>query len=251
MAVDCMPMASLHHPHHPYNQSSSRRTSFSSNNPYARFASPSRSHAPSRRSCSVSESVRSAPSMWWDGTTEHYPVEPKKRRESQSSVPRRSKSQRIYSRNSMLVNPDIIDQLDNVTSYSYHHEGPYDAVCAERNLDSKHSPLEAVRESNEEALRATPKDKITDCLNSHRPLDGTAFFPPGHTDINGETYDYQEGPNVVRSDYGLGGYMRQTQDRFTDDEIKNDPFYLRPLSNPFSQLKKKLSLRKGKRRGSA
>lgn len=36
--------------------------------------------------------------------------------------------------------------------------------------------------------------------------------------------------------------------RYSDEEIKNDPFYLRPLSNPFSQLKKKLSLRKGKRR---
>lgn len=190
--------------------------------------------------------------MWWDGTAEHYPVEPKRRRDSQSSVPRRSKSQRVYSRNSMLVNPDIIDQLDNVAPFSYHHEGPYDAVCAERNHVSQHSPLEALRESNEEALRATPQDKITDCLNSHRPLDGTAFYPPGHTDINGQTYDYQEGSNVVRSDYGLGGYMRQIGKRYSDEDIKSDPFYLRPLSNPFSQLKKKLSLRRErKRRGTA
>lgn len=210
-------MASIHHPHHPYNRaynaslhrSPSHRTSWGSNNPYARYASSSGSAAPSRRS--VSESAHSVPSTWWDGTAEHHPVEPKRRRASQSSVPRRNKSQRmIYSRNSMLVNPDVIDELDNVNAYLYHHEGPYDAVYAERNHISSRSPLEALRESNEEALRATPKDKITDCINSHRPLDGTAFFPSGHTDINGETYDYQEGSNVVPSDYGLGGYIRQT-----------------------------------------
>jgi hypothetical protein len=121
----------------------------------------------------------------------------------------------------MLVNPDIIDQLDNVTPYSYHHEGPYDAVCAERNHVSQHSPLEALRESNEEALRATPLDKITDCLNSHRPLDGTAFFPPGHTDINGQTYDYQEGSNEVRSDYGLGNFIRLTGKVSTSDNYRS------------------------------
>ena len=78
---------------------------------------------------------------------------------------------------SQRVIPDTIDELDDVTAYSYHHEGPYDAVCPERNRVSQHSPLEAVRESNEEALRATPRDKIVDCLNSHRPLDGTACLP--------------------------------------------------------------------------
>jgi hypothetical protein len=103
------------------------------------------------------------------------------------------------------VNPDIIDELDDVTSYSYHHEGPYDAVCPERNRVSHNSPLEAVRESNEEALRATPRDKIIDSLHSHRPLDGTAFFPPGTTDRDGQTYEYEEGSNMM-NEYGL--FMR-------------------------------------------
>lgn len=203
-AVDCLSMASRHHPHHQYNQTSSRQTSFSSNNPYARYMSPSPSeHKPSRRS--FSESVSSGPTIpfWLSGAPEHYPVEPKRRRDS--SVPQRSRSQRIYSRDSQLVNPDIIDQLDNVTAYSYHHEGPYDAVCPERNRVSQNSPLEAVRESNEEALRATPRDKIIDCLNSHRPLDGTAFFPPGTTDRNGQTYDYEEGSNMMND---FGNFMR-------------------------------------------
>lgn len=203
-AVDCLSMASRHHPHHPYNQPSSRRTSFSSNNPYARFMSPAPSvYTSSRRSFSESVSSGLTNPFWWSGATEHFPVEPKQRRDS--SVPQRSRSHRIYPHKSQLVNPDIIDQLDNVGFYSYHHEGPYDAVCPERNLVSQHSPLEAVKESNEEALRATPPEKIIDCLDSHRPLDGTAFFPPGTVDRNGQAYNYEEGSNMM-NDYG--NFMR-------------------------------------------
>lgn len=211
-AVDTMSMASRHHPHHPNNHrqhSRDRRSSYSplgSNNPYARYMSPAPSaYSYSRRS--LSESFPSVPtvpmeSLWWSGTPEHQPMYPRHQRES--SVPRRRRTHR-YPRNSQLVNPDIIDELDDVTSYSYHHEGPYDAVCPERNRVSHHSPLEAVRASNEEALRATPRDKIIDSLHSHRPLDGTAFFPPGTTDRDGQTYEYEEGSNMM-DEYGL--FMR-------------------------------------------
>ncbi|KAJ5875148.1 uncharacterized protein N7473_012495 [Penicillium subrubescens] len=250
-AVDCMSMASRHHPHHPYNHQHSRdrRSSYStlgSNNPYARYMSPAPSgYSHSKRS--LSETFPSVPtvsmdSLWWSGSPEHQPVYPRHQRES--SAPRRRRSQQRYSRNSHLVNPDIIDELDDVTSYSYHHEGPYDAVCPERNRVSHHSPLEAVRESNEEALRATPRDKIIDCLHSHRPLDGTAYFPPGTTDRDGQTYEYEEGSNMM-DEYGL--FMRLPGQKFTDEDFKNDPFYNRPISNPFLQLKKKLSLRRNKK----
>lgn len=209
-AVDCMPMASRHHPHHPYNQHVTIDCSSSagSNNPYARYMSPvssiySRNSRNSRNSFSE-YSTSSTPSIWWAGP-EHHPLEPKRRRDSHSSqLPKRSRSQR-YPRNSLLVNPDIIDELDNATLYSYHHEGPYDAVCPERNRLSQHSPLEAVRESNEEALRATPQHKIMDSINSHRPLDGVAFYPPGTTDRMGQSYDYEEGSNMM-NDYG--NFMR-------------------------------------------
>ncbi|KAJ5591860.1 uncharacterized protein N7459_002229 [Penicillium hispanicum] len=244
--VECMPMASRHHPHHPYNQHSGRdrrpsvNTNIGSNNPYARYMSPSPSLY-SRQS--VSESV---PSVWWSGEPEHHPAEP--RRKCDTSVPqRRRSSHRTYPQHSELVNPDIIDRLDDVTAYSYHHEGPYDAVYPERNRVSHHSPLEAVRESNEEALRATPRDKIVDCLNSHRPLDGTAFFPPGTTDRNGQTYDYEEGFNMMSDS---GNFMRLPGLKFTDEDFKNDPFYNRPISNPFTQLRKKLSLHRAKKRRS-
>lgn len=165
----------------------------------------------------------------------------------------------------MLVNPDIIDELDDITVYSYHHEGPYDAARPERNRVTQLSPLEAVKESNEEALRATPRDKIIDSIQCHRPLDGTAFFPPGTTDPNGQSYEYEEGSNMMNE---YGNFLRlpgkvsfffslsaKTQSltvlqKFTDEDFKNDPFYTQPISNPFTQLKKKLSLRRKKNRRS-
>ncbi|KAJ5114492.1 hypothetical protein NUU61_000251 [Penicillium alfredii] len=247
-AVECMPLASRHHPHHPFNQNrrpsvgssmgSSIGTTIGSNNPYARYMSPSPS-LHSRRSHS-----ESMPSIYFSGSPEHHPVEPPRRRDSGVPLRRRSMQQK-YSRHSQLVHPDIIDQLDNVTAFSYHHEGPYDAVCPERNLVSQSSPLEAVKESNAEALRATPRDKIVDCINSHRPLDGTAFFPPGTSDPSGQHYDYEEGSNMMND---FGNFMRMPGKRFTDDDFKNDPFYNRPVPNPFAQLRKVLSLRRRKRR---
>ncbi|KAJ5999920.1 hypothetical protein N7481_000329 [Penicillium waksmanii] len=258
MAVDCIPMASRHHPHHPSNytynytytytpstrrsssSSSSNSTShFGSNNPYARLttSSPHNTTTYNRRSTPISLSD-------WSPDT-HHQAERERKRNSTSSIPRRRTHR--YPRTSQLVNPDIIDQLDDVTNYSYHHEGPYDAVCPERNRISQRSPLEAVRESNEEALRATPRDKIIDCLNSHRPLDGVAFFPPGETDRCGQTYSYEEGTNMM-NDYG--NFMRTPGQKFTDDDFKNDPFYNRPLLNPFATLKKKLSLKRNKMRRS-
>lgn len=95
------------------------------------------------------------------------------------------------------VYPDVIDQLDNVGSVQYHHEGPYDAVYPERNRCSLGSPIEALKESNEETLRATPMYKIMDCIRHHRPLDGVAYYPPGTTDPQGHTYQYAEGDNMM------------------------------------------------------
>ncbi|KAJ5424739.1 Pal1 cell morphology [Penicillium cf. griseofulvum] len=236
MAVDCIPMASGHLPFN-HVQHQNVETSMGSNNPYARYISPSPS-AYSRRS--RSESLNSAPSIWYSGAPEHYPVEPRRKREH--SAPRRTK----YPRHSQLVQPDIIDRLDDVTNFSYHHEGPYDAVRPERNRYVQSSPLEAVKESNAEALRATPNHKIADALNSHRPLDGVAFYPPGTTDRNGQEYSYEEGSNMM-NDFA-GNFMRIPGMKFTDEDFKNDPFYNRPPVNPFSELRKKISLRLKKRR---
>ncbi|CAI7654751.1 unnamed protein product [Penicillium viridicatum] len=244
MAVDCISMASAHHPHHPFNQLNQDRyqnveTSMGSNNPYARYISP----APSYSRRSRSESLNSAPSIWYSGAPEHHPVEPRRKREHSAPHYRRSNK---YSRHSQRVQPDIIDRLDNVTSFSYHHEGPYDAARPERNRFAQSSPLEAVKESNAEALRATPHHKIADALNSHRPLDGVAFYPPGTMDRDGQEYSYEEGSNMM-NDFA-GNFMRLPGTKFTDEDFKNDPFYNRPLVNPFSELRKKINLRLKKRR---
>ncbi|CAG8908893.1 unnamed protein product [Penicillium egyptiacum] len=262
MAVDCIHMASGHHPHHPFNQVGQDRhqnvgTRMGINNPYARYISPKPS-AYSRRS--RSESVNSAPSIWYSGTPEHYPVEPRRKREHSAAHRRRTNK---YPRYSQLVQPDVIDRLDNVTNFSYHHEGPYDAARPERNRFSQSSPLEAVKESNAEALRATPHHKIADALNSHRPLDGVAFYPPGTTDRDGQEYSYEEGSNMMDdvaanfmrlpgtaclSSHPIVSPLLTPFQKFTDEDFKNDPFYNRPLVNPFSELRKKITLRLKKRR---
>lgn len=91
---------------------------------------------------------------------------------------------------------DIIDRLDK-TMPSYHHEGPYDAASLARNLSYNHSPVAAVQDSNEEALKATPRENILNSVHRHHPMDGTAMVPPGIPDRFGRTYDYQEGADLM------------------------------------------------------
>ncbi|PWY71067.1 hypothetical protein BO94DRAFT_578812 [Aspergillus sclerotioniger CBS 115572] len=220
--------------------------------PYQRFLA----HSPSQRALNRQRST-SFPSVYYSGSPEHHPVEPRRRKQSPASQhgPRRHRhdspsrpQQTKFSRHSMLVNPDVIDRLDSASLYQYHHEGPYDAVYPERNYHTKQSPVEAVKGSTAEALKATPKDKIRDCIDSHRPLDGVAFYPPGHTDMEGRTYEYEEGTNMM-NDYG--NFMRCPGQKFTDEDFKNDPFYNMPHPKPFASLRKALSLRRRKRRGTS
>ncbi|KAJ0414288.1 hypothetical protein BJY00DRAFT_34399 [Aspergillus carlsbadensis] len=187
-----------------------------SRNPYQRFVSPS----PSRSSISRRRSS-SIPSSDYSDFLD-APQHPRGRRHS--TRPRRA---------SQLVNPDVIDRLDTASRFSYHHEGPYDAVYPERNRTADQSPLEALRESNAEALKATPEHKIADAIKRHRPLDGVAYFPPGHTDQEGQSYDYEEGHNMM-NDYG--NFARFPGLRFTDEDFKNDPFYNSPVK-PFAAIR--------------
>lgn len=95
-----------------------------------------------------------------------------------------------------IPGPDSIDVLDDVVG-AYHHEGPYDAALWARNLSPETSPLEAVRSTNEEALKATPREKIEDSLVRHRPLDGVAVIPPGMRDLSGNEMRYEEGTDMM------------------------------------------------------
>lgn len=96
---------------------------------------------------------------------------------------------------------DTIDRLDGIGG-NYHHEGPYDAALYARNMSPLTSPVAAVAASNEEALKATPKEYIMDAIHGHRPLDGTAIVPPGMPDRFGRVYEYEEGTDMMRENGG-------------------------------------------------
>ena len=109
-----------------------------------------------------------------------------------------------------FVGADSIDVLDDVgPANAYHHEGPYDAALLARNNSYNSSPLEAIKATNEEALRATPKEMIQDSLEKHRPLDGVASVPPGMPDRNGNVLDYEEGTDMMIENQPEGGAYKR------------------------------------------
>lgn len=103
---------------------------------------------------------------------------------------------------------DTIDALDTVGG-TYHHGGPYDATLASRNLNEKYSPLAAVRDSNMEAIRATPREFIDDSLRKHVPLQGTATVPSGAHDFSGKLMEYTEGADLMREPDAAGGAYKR------------------------------------------
>lgn len=92
---------------------------------------------------------------------------------------------------------DSIDKLAGIEG-AYHHGGPFDVVSKARNVSSRGSPAAALKSSNAEALRATPKEAIIDALRHHRPIDGVADLPPGVPDRTGRVLYYTEGHNMQR-----------------------------------------------------
>lgn len=105
---------------------------------------------------------------------------------------------------------DIIDSLDqSLFGGSYHHEGPYDATLLARNTNSKISPVYATRETNREALRATPKENIRDALDKHVPLQGTSTIPAGMRGFDGKVMNYKEGADLMREPDAPGGAYKR------------------------------------------
>lgn len=106
---------------------------------------------------------------------------------------------------------DTIDSLDlsSPVPGTYHHDGPYDATMASRNTDKRYSPLSALKYSNQEALKATPKEYIQDSLTKHVPLQGTAVLPPGARDMSGHTMTYEEGADLMREPDAPGGAYKR------------------------------------------
>ncbi|KAK2741892.1 hypothetical protein FQN57_005451 [Myotisia sp. PD_48] len=121
---------------------------------------------------------------------------------------------------------DVIDRLDAASGGQYyHHEGPFDAASRERNTSSTRGPIFALKASNAEALRATPRDRILDSLLLHRPLDGVASIPPGGVDSDGRVFRYEEGTNMMVED--RGNFRRWPGMKFTDEDLKKDPYFQR------------------------
>jgi len=122
---------------------------------------------------------------------------------------------------------DTIDSLDRIGG-AYHHEGPYDATLLARNTSHTSSPVEAVRTSNAEALRATPRENIRDALDRHVPLQGTSIIPPGMAGLDGIPMDYEEGSDLMREPDAPGGaYKRWADVKYLpgDYKGKGEPSY--------------------------
>ncbi|KAJ6789623.1 hypothetical protein PWT90_09365 [Aphanocladium album] len=134
---------------------------------------------------------------------------------------------------------DTIDLLDNVGP-TYHHGGPYDATLASRNMNKMYSPVEAVRDSNMAALRATPQEYIQDSLVHHRPLQGTALIPSGGVDGRGNVMRYEEGADLMREPDAPGGAYKRY------DFIKYHPDDLKGKGEPSYTLERDLKRGKGK-----
>ena len=111
-----------------------------------------------------------------------------------------------------LPGADTVDALDRSMGVAYHHEGPYDATLLARNTSYKSSPVEAVRGTNAEALRATPRENIRDALDRHVPLQGTAVIPPGMSGLDGKLMQYEEGADLMREPDAPGGAYKRWAD---------------------------------------
>jgi hypothetical protein len=132
-----------------------------------------------------------------------------------------------------LPGADQIDVLDrSVVGGAYHHEGPYDATLLARNTSYQSSPVEAVRGTNAEAIRATPREYIKDSLDKHVPLQGTAIIPPGMEGLDGREMKYEEGADLMREPDAPGGAYKRwegvvspppIQGSDTDDLIEISP----------------------------
>ncbi|KAK3329487.1 hypothetical protein B0H66DRAFT_27169 [Apodospora peruviana] len=126
---------------------------------------------------------------------------------------------------------DPIDALDHTgpaPDLTYHHSGPFDPTMQSRNVNKMYSPVEAVKETNMEALKATPEAYLKDSLDKHVPLQGIAVVPPGQRDLTGRRMEYHEGADLMRERDAAGGaYKRWDHIPYRDDDLKGkgEPSY--------------------------
>ncbi len=197
----------------PPNSASPRRERFSGSHRAEAFGSlnegrprrssnpPSSSYHNHTNSNSSSLSRRSSLRERYPGDKSHMPLE-------QIRQDEKAAYRAPHLRKKNFQGADIIDRLDSSGLSQYHHEGPFDAASLARNRTTKYSPIAAVKDSNEEALRATPRENIVDAITRHRPLEGVANIPPGMPDRFGRVLHYEEGTDLQR-DWLTGGDYRR------------------------------------------
>jgi hypothetical protein len=111
---------------------------------------------------------------------------------------------------------DVIRKQNKLASQAPHLKKKHlpradliDATLLARNTSKYQSPIDAVRSSNAEALKATPQENIEDALRRHVPLYGVGIVPPGGRLESGQVMDYTEGDDLMRdSDAPGGAYKR-------------------------------------------
>jgi len=110
------------------------------------------------------------------------------------------------------------------------------------NTNKMYSPVEAVKDTNLEALKATPVEFLKDSLDKHVPLQGTAVVPPGMKDFGGRTMDYEEGADLMRERDAPGGaYKRWDDIPYKGDDLKGkgEPSFTIEKDNKGKQVNRK------------
>ncbi|KAI9047711.1 hypothetical protein LZ554_008421 [Drepanopeziza brunnea f. sp. 'monogermtubi'] len=203
----------------PPQSASPTRSSFHPSNPYGPSRKVSGEHSDNangkgrRRNSSLGQR--------FPGDMSHRPLDQLRKEEKAA---RRSP----HLRKKHQPGADSIDKLDRTMFGLYHHEGPYDATLMARNRSSKISPVEAVRETNAEAIKATPQEYIKDSLTKHVPLQGTSLIPPGMVSWDGKKMVYEEGADLMREPDAAGGaYKRWDHVKYLPEDLKGkgEPSY--------------------------
>ncbi|KAF8865314.1 hypothetical protein BDZ45DRAFT_736426 [Acephala macrosclerotiorum] len=210
----------------PPSSASPTRSTFYHSNPYA--SSSHRASAfgdytsagPSRKS--PDEPGSSSGRRRGSSLGERYPGDMSHRPLDQLRKEAKAANRAPHLRKKHLPGADTIDSLDrSMLGGPYHHEGPYDATLLARNTSYKSSPVEAVRGTNEEAIRATPRERIKDSLDRHVPLQGTAVIPPGMAGVDGKPMEYEEGADLMREPDAPGGaYKRWDHVKYLPEDYK-------------------------------
>jgi len=210
----------------PPNSASPRRERFSKHSSHRSEAFGSMNEARPRRSSNPAPSQLKSSGLARSGSLrERYPGDLSHRPLDALRKDEKVAYRAPHLRKKNFQGADVIDRLDAAGFARYHHEGPYDAASIARNKHVKYAPIEAVRESNEEALRATPRENIIDSVTKHRPLEGVANIPPGMPDRFGRVLNYEEGADLQREPGG--DYRRWPGQEYHPDDLKGkgEPSY--------------------------